>query len=85
MEIDLKKIGTWIGLIGGSIAVFTLLVDWRVSQLEARMVDRFALLREINDIKDDVVGIEDRIDRYHIPIGPIGRPDARLAPEALSK
>jgi len=62
------------GAFGVAVTLLTLIADWKVSQLEARMSDRFALLREITEMKEDLAKTQDRIDDYHVKVGPIGRP-----------
>jgi hypothetical protein len=66
--------GLCLGVFGALVTVFGLIADHKVGQLEARMADKFALLREINDVKADVSKMHDRIDDYHVVVGPIGRP-----------
>jgi hypothetical protein len=55
-----------VGVFGMAMTLFTLLADWKISKLEARLKNDFALVREIESLKSTVVGVDTKIDLYHM-------------------
>ena len=55
-----------VGLFGIATFLFTLIADHKISQMEARMADKFVLLREINDVKTDLAKLEAKVELYHL-------------------
>jgi len=55
-----------VGIFGIAMVVFSLLADWKISKLEARLKNDFALVREIESLKSTVVGVDTKIDLFHM-------------------
>lgn len=55
-----------VGVFGIAMTIFNLIADHKVSQMEARMAEKFALVREIESVKAQLVGIDTKIDMFHM-------------------